>query len=38
MGVVDPGLWGHHLDQFRENIWATVVSESRNQARRDLGG
>jgi hypothetical protein len=38
MGVVDPELWEHHLGEFRENIWTSVVSESRKKSRRGLGG
>jgi hypothetical protein len=37
MGVVDPELWERNLDEFRENIWMTVVRESRDKSRRDLG-
>ena len=29
MGITDPELWQQHLDEFRENIWMTVVRESR---------
>jgi len=38
MGVVDPELWERHLAEFRENIWTTVVRESRNKPRRHFGG
>jgi len=36
MGVVDPALWERHLGEFRENIWVTVVNESRGKSRRGL--
>lgn len=29
MGIADPELWQQHVDEFRENIWMTVVRESR---------
>ena len=37
MGITDPSLWQQHLDEFRENIWMTVVRESRKSARRSPG-
>ena len=37
MGVVDPELWDRHLEDFRENIWATVVKESRDKLHRHPG-
>lgn len=37
MGIVDPVLWQQHLDDFRENIWVTVVNESRRTLRRSPG-
>ena len=29
MGITDPCLWQQHVDEFRENVWITVVRESR---------
>jgi hypothetical protein len=37
MGITDPSLWQQHLDEFRENIWMTVVRESRKSPRRAPG-
>jgi hypothetical protein len=37
MGITDPSLWQQHLDEFRENIWMTVVRESRKSSRRAPG-
>jgi hypothetical protein len=37
MGITDPPLWQQHLDEFRENIWMTVVRESRKSMRRSPG-
>jgi len=37
MGITDPSLWQQHLDEFRENIWMTVVRESRKSSRRSPG-
>ncbi len=37
MGVTDPIVWQQHLDEFRENIWSTVVGESRKTLRRSPG-
>jgi hypothetical protein len=37
MGITDPALWQQHLDEFRENIWMTVVRESRKSTRRSPG-
>lgn len=37
MGVTDPLVWERHLDEFRENIWVTVVKESRRTLRRSPG-
>lgn len=33
MGVTEPSLWERHLDEFRENIWTTVVRQSRRTLR-----
>jgi hypothetical protein len=38
MGITDLSLWQQHLDEFRENIWMTVVRESRKSLRRAPGG
>lgn len=38
MGIVDPELWERHIAEFRENIWMTVVNQSRRELRRGLGG
>ena len=38
MGITDPSLWQQHLDEFRENVWMTVVRESRKSLRRAPGG
>ncbi len=35
MGITDLALWQQHLDEFRENIWMTVVRESRKTTRRN---
>jgi hypothetical protein len=37
MGVTEPALWERHLDEFRENIWSTVVRQSRRNLRRQSG-
>jgi hypothetical protein len=37
MGITDPGIWQRHLDEFRENIWITVVKESCRTLRRSPG-
>ena len=37
MGITDAELWQRHLDEFRENIWMTVVKESRKTLRRSPG-
>ncbi|MBL8200853.1 MAG: hypothetical protein JNK40_07765 [Chromatiales bacterium] len=37
MGITDAGVWQRHLDEFRENIWTTVVKESRRTLRRSPG-
>jgi hypothetical protein len=37
MGVTDAGLWQRQIDEFRENIWTTVVKESRKALRRSPG-
>jgi len=37
MGITDPETWQKHLDEFRENIWITVVKESRRTLRRSPG-
>jgi hypothetical protein len=37
MGITDPSLWQQHVDEFRENIWITVVRESRKSLRRSPG-
>jgi hypothetical protein len=37
MGITDPALWNRHLDEFRENIWATIIKESRRSLRRSPG-
>lgn len=37
MGITDPEVWQRHLDEFRENIWITVVKESRRGLRRSPG-
>lgn len=29
MGITDERRWQYHLDEFRENIWKTVLRESR---------
>jgi hypothetical protein len=34
MGITDPAVWERHLDEFRENIWTTVIRESRQVLRR----
>jgi hypothetical protein len=38
MGITDLSLWQQHLDEFRENIWITVVRESRKSLRSAPGG
>lgn len=38
MGIVDPELWERHIAEFRENIWVTVVNQSRRELRRGLDG
>jgi hypothetical protein len=38
MGITDLSLWQQHLDEFRENIWMTVVRESRKSLRSAPGG
>jgi hypothetical protein len=37
MGITDPDVWQQNLDDFRENIWITVVKESRKALRRSPG-
>ena len=37
MGITDPSLWQQHIDEFRENVWITVVRESRKSPRRSAG-
>jgi len=37
MGITDPDVWQQNLDEFRENIWVTVVKESRKALRRSPG-
>ena len=37
MGITDASLCQQHLDEFRENIWTTVVKESRRILRRSAG-
>ena len=37
MGITDEEVWQRHLDEFRENIWVTVVKESRRTLRRSPG-
>jgi hypothetical protein len=37
MGITDVGLWQSQVDEFRENIWMTVVKESRKALRRSPG-
>jgi hypothetical protein len=37
MGIVDDEVWQRHLEEFRENIWVTVVKESRKSLRRSPG-
>lgn len=37
MGITDDEVWQRHLDEFRENIWVTVVKESRRTLRRSPG-
>lgn len=37
MGITDPPVWRRHLDEFRENVWQTVVRESRKSLRRSPG-
>lgn len=37
MGITEPEVWQRHLDEFRENIWTTVVKESRKTLRRSPG-
>ncbi|MEO7386451.1 MAG: hypothetical protein ABIX37_05920 [Gammaproteobacteria bacterium] len=37
MGITDPPVWQEHLNDFRENIWVTVVRESRKTLRRSPG-
>lgn len=37
MGITDPPTWQRHLDEFRENIWTTVVKQSRKALRRSPG-
>ena len=37
MGITEPEIWQRHLDEFRENIWTTVVKESRKTLRRSPG-
>lgn len=37
MGITEPQVWQLHLDEFRENIWVTVVKESRKTLRRSPG-
>ena len=37
MGITEPQLWQQHLEEFRENIWTTVVKESRRTLRRSPG-
>ncbi len=37
MGITDPDLWQRHLDEFRENIWSTVVRQSRRSLRPSPG-
>lgn len=37
MGITDPDVWQQNVDEFRENIWLTVVKESRKALRRGPG-
>jgi hypothetical protein len=37
MGVTDAQTWQGHLDEFRENIWQTVIGERRKSLRRTSG-
>lgn len=37
MGITDPDVWQQNVDEFRENIWITVVKESRKALRRSPG-
>lgn len=37
MGITDTVVWERHLDEFRENIWTTVIRESRKLLRRSPG-
>lgn len=34
MGITDPQIWQDHIDEFRENVWLTVVRESRKSLHR----
>ncbi|MEO8223187.1 MAG: hypothetical protein ABI661_00125 [Gammaproteobacteria bacterium] len=38
MGVTDPAVWKQNLDEFRENIWSTIINESRRRLRRRSPG
>ncbi|MEO8444225.1 MAG: hypothetical protein ABI567_04380 [Gammaproteobacteria bacterium] len=38
MGITDPVVWKRHLDEFRENIWSTIVNESRRRLTRRSPG
>lgn len=37
MGITDLSLWEQHIDEFRENVWITVVRESRKPPRSSPG-
>ncbi len=37
MGITDTDIWQRQIDEFRENIWTTVVKESRKALRRSPG-
>lgn len=37
MDVTEAEVWQEHLDGFRENVWTTVIRESRRSLRRSPG-